>query len=132
MNENVKYFIEDNINLIDKNDWEEFFKNSQDPNEGLTDESFSECLTVLQSIGITFTPIQLKDLFIKVMKWLIEGYFEYHDSESEDIYWFLTHVPNNLFDYRVEYAQNIIENNTEELGIELIDTYEGFRLKLVK
>lgn len=119
MNENIKAFLQENIELIDNNDWIQVFKNSQDPNNGLSDLDFRECLKILESIGITFTKEQLKNLFIKIMKDEIIQYFQYEPDESEKITWWLNHVPNNIFGYSIEQARDIFINNANQLGIEI-------------
>ena len=99
MTENVKCFIEENIDLLDDQNYLEVFKNSMDPNSGLNYSDVKEFLSVLESIGIIFEDNQLKQLFIEVMKNEIIQYFQYEPDESEKITWWLNHVPNNIFGY---------------------------------
>lgn len=119
MTENVKYFIEENIDLLDNQNYLEIFKNSMDPNNGLSYGDIKEFLSVLESIGIIFEDNQLKQLFIEVMKNEIIQYFQYEPDESEKITWWLNHVPNNIFGYSIEQARDIFINNANQLGIEI-------------
>ena len=52
VNENVQWFLEQNIKLVDDCNWKELFSKSQDPNEGLTNNDFILLLEILKSIGI--------------------------------------------------------------------------------
>lgn len=125
VDENIRLFLEYNIELIDSYNWEELFNRAQDYNEGLTNEDFSEFLNVLKQIDISFTSDQLEEYFIKTMKYMIDGYFDCLEEDEKfegvSLEWYITHVPGNLFGHSPEYAEHLFEEKREELSIEIFD-----------
>lgn len=117
----VQTFIEENINLIDKEYWEELFYITLNPDEGLTNNDIRELISILKEAGIEINDEVRKEVFVKSCKEFLDVYME--DEETLPVVIFLRKYCEHTLGYSEDEAAQIIDEHAEAWDIELLDEY---------
>lgn len=117
----VQTFIEENINLIDQEDWDQLFYLTLDPDEGLTNNDVRELISILKEAGIEINEETRKEVFTKYLEENIQEYM--NDEETLPIVIVLRKYCEHTLGYSEAEAALIIDEHAEAWDIELLDNF---------
>lgn len=117
----VQTFIEENINLIDQEDWDQLFYLTLDPDEGLTNNDVRELISILKEAGIEINEETRKEVFTKYLEENIQEYM--NDEETLPIVIVLRKYCEHTLGYSEDEAAQIIDEQAEAWDIELLDNF---------
>lgn len=117
----IQTFIEENINLIDREDWEQLFYLTFDPDEGLTNNDIRELLSILTEANILIDEDIRKRTFAGYCEENLQEYMQ--DEETLPIVIFLRKYCEHTLGYSEDEAAQIINEHAEAWDIELLDNF---------
>lgn len=117
----IQMYIEEYIDLIDTENWEQFFLNMLDPDEGLTNKEIRDLFFVLEKANIDVPEQTRKEVFTNYLKENIQEYM--NDEETLPIVIVLRKYCENTLGYSEDEAAQIIDENAEAWDIELLDNF---------
>lgn len=117
----VQTFIEENINLIDREDWEQLFYLTFDPDKGLTNNDIRELLSILTEANILIDEDIRKRTFTGYCEENLQEYMQ--DEETLPVVIFLRKYCEHTLGYSEDEAAQIIDEHAEAWDIELLDEH---------
>ena len=111
----VTEFVESNIDLIDKEDWEQLLRYTMGPFEILTDNEVLELYCLLKEIGINITRDIIDPILLNILKEAFDVYF--NNNEQGNVVYFINHYMENTLGLSKAEAINFIHMNEEDLNI---------------
>lgn len=111
----VTEFVEANIDLVDKEDWEQLLRYTMGPFEILTDNEVLELYCLLKEIGINITRDIIDPILLNILKETFDVYF--NNNEQGNVVYFINHYMENTLGLSKAEAVKFIHMNEEDLNI---------------
>ena len=131
MNSFIKNFIENNINLIEDNEWEHVFLNWYNLAEDIwpDDDVFEEFVTILKDVGVSPDLNEIESVLYDEIQWLFQNWMKDKRFEVEGMRHIgcasISDALHSHLGYSYSEVKDIIRKVAESLNLTYTDYYGG-------